>query len=416
MLKRAIEEGPNPESEYNSLYYVEKAEEMLLTYASQVLNKKHGTNGNVDEEQEALKLKSCIFEGRGHYQSAIFYLKKAQLLAIAADENIVLNEERMIDLLLEAGRHPQANARLTIEAYEKLQKLEGTNAKKKLWLKYYQIEVEKSMGGNENLKVLKDNRLKFEKCEHKIQKRLFDIPNEEEEQESEKNILEVIRETKRVLDKAMNHIKCEIYKNKGPNCYYPTHNTINNESGNTTEEKMQLLIEKKYKFIDFKEKHPILFQFLIDEQSSAHWLQKLIDLRNANEHEKSGKAKKHEKSENSKEHEMNDAMKKHSKEEKVELVRNGSDLASKVWKKIQCYVDNWIETELESDIDKGENNYASMNDLYSQVQEQSVEYVSESNQEDVATGSKPTKSKVTAGGGGGRSRGRGRGRGSKKGS
>ena len=189
-------------------------------------------------------------------------------------------------------------------------------------------------------------------------------------------VLNVVSESKRLLDQSMDMIKKKVYDEDKPFCYYPgpqklnsteknllekrkkekkekeqasssaSNEATNDKNDNETakeqplsiEDKMRYLLEERYKWTRFCEKLPGLFQYLVDkqpvndnEEDPYHWLQNFINVRDEREHN----------------HKHMEIMQNLFTTPRIQrdLARKCSDYATEVWKTIKNKTDRYEEME-----------------------------------------------------------------------
>lgn len=249
-------------------------------------------------EIEALSWKGFVHENRGEIHTAIFYYKKA--CKVVNDEDASRIKESLVDLLVKAFKteynaYADGLRRGCINEAKAILK-DIQDSEKKFQLQFYitEIEISQKSEPHKPLHDLKKKWIEYEKFALKknkdlLNKKELDISKNENE---EKIILEIISESKRVLDQAINYIKSKKYANS-KDCYYPTPNKLQDvgmKSGKTNiEDQMEVLFEK-YGFKKFRVDYRSLFKFLVGKQPNAtgttyNWLQKVFDIRNAKEHD-----------------------------------------------------------------------------------------------------------------------------------
>lgn len=295
-----------------------ECEEKLLDYASTGIN------------AENFKLKSI--------HTAIFYFQKAfdtdQKNAISPGSNREYHEG-FAQLYLQASTSPKEcytkdqSTKYLEQAQENIEKLDDSNhTKADLFYKMMEIRVDNLMGRVGELEPLRKVRMEFE--QHIRCRRKNNLSGGENDFESA--VIQVVTETKRVLDSSINDFKLKVFKkhhNEMPFCHFPCPKTLRNSRGFCNEEKMRYLLEERYQFTNFSSDFPKLFNFLVESQHTFGDLQLCFDIRNAKEHSTEYRALLKEK------------FPKES--ERTAFVRAASEYAAKVWNKFQSEIKEYYK-------------------------------------------------------------------------
>ena len=176
------------------------------------------------------------------------------------------------------------------EAKELMRGLKESERKYDLEFKAVEIITNKLMGHEDQLRKLKEDRLKFEKVKIDINKNVNSSPrNISEKKKKEINLFwEIIDESRRVLDWGMDAIQKTFFPNINTKCYYPSPYLFKDLKG-TPSEQMKHVLEKKIKLKDFETELPDLFDFMLSMQPDVStnkylWLPRFFDLRNNHSH------------------------------------------------------------------------------------------------------------------------------------
>ena len=295
----------NGQEEDTKMRFSRECQDRLLFYASQ--------DDYYMPRQKSLAVKAHVQRKRGNVMTSCYYLNQALKLESTGEFNRELERQRA-ECILQASEVQQPVCAQEMshvyldEAKEMIAALDDTEQKCNLEFEAESIEINKLMGEDEELRQLKKHRLKFEKCRIETNKQrlkrakqeLFPVTKEahqrqekENEEDTESKILiDVICETKRVLDRAMNTIKEKIFRvssNLKPSCYYPTPKAFTLPESRNLRDQMKHLLEIRYKLENFADTLPEFFNFLIEKQPDPSkkqykWLQDVIDIRNESEH------------------------------------------------------------------------------------------------------------------------------------
>jgi hypothetical protein len=266
---------------------VEFAEHRLLELASKPKNLRNG-------EIEALELKSLVFEKWEQFDSAIFYLEKAlQILQIKDNVGIQLKLAKLYVKLSIARKENKAiaSSRYSAKAFKKIDELPRNHVKWELYKVMNKVEFEELTKSEPNLMELQRLRLDFENVEFDRQVRGTGARTGRDE--FIRIVMDVIGESKRVLDSSINHVKEKVYYKSSkdpPFCYYPAPTNLQKRFPKSLPERqMEQLFENVYKLPGIKTKIPGLLAYLVGKQPTMNpdysWLQEIIDIRNTNEHE-----------------------------------------------------------------------------------------------------------------------------------
>ena len=296
------------EGEDSEMRFSRECQDRLLLYASQ---------GNVMTKQQSLVVKADVQGKRGDIMTSYYYLNQAIKMNSTEEYKSYLGE-KLAECILQASEVQQtACAKAMSDVYfdevkKMIAALDDTDRKLDLEFEVARKEVNKSMMQDKQLKSLKEHRLLFEECcmetnknrLKRMKEEKLSASDEKQEREKEKDrelkvLVDVICETKRVLDEAMNTIKEKIFGKSAdtkPSCYYPTPSTYTlNESKKNFEKskdlpkQMKHLLENRYKLNGFQEKIPNLFNYLVEKQPDSSkeqykWLQDVINIRNESQH------------------------------------------------------------------------------------------------------------------------------------
>ena len=269
------------ESIHGYIHEVEAAENRLLELASQPQNLNNGWI-------EALEIKAYVLAKRKQFDSAIFYLERA----LQSTNNVRIRES-LAALYLDVSMTRKENKAIDSSDYyeianRKIKKLPSQSLVRWDLSKHMnQLNIEELTKSEPDLIELKRLLLEFESIQEKRNIR------ETTRDEFIRIVVSVIGESKRVLDASINYIKEVVYcksSNKSRMCYYPSPTALKNRLPNATPEtQMDDLFDKVYKLPGFKRKFPTLFTYLVERQPSKNadydWLQRIIDIRNTNEHQ-----------------------------------------------------------------------------------------------------------------------------------
>jgi len=343
-------------------------------------------------DDEKFKLKGWVQNCRGHTLNAIFYYRQAiQKTEDMKLENLIA--ERLIDLLLKASDqeyklyHGNFGKDLLDEGIDKIERINDKTTKSILMYKAMCIEAKKNMGGSDEIKLLLKLRHNFEKFffEYIKDMAVTRVQNQEKKDAFSQTVLDVVSESKRLLDQGMDMIRQKVYGKELPYCCYPspqkldsveknclekrkredkrnerernkTSPTSNEEAVNkksnkesadteaketlTIEEKqMKCLLEGRYKWKKFSDRFPGLFQYLVDKQpvkddkvKKYKWLQDFISVRDEREH-------------NHKHKEITQTLFTSTLSQR-DLARNCSNYAAEVWKIIKAKIDSFEAMEI----------------------------------------------------------------------
>ena len=283
----------------NEMRFVEKSQTTLLRYASEGRFK----------EPDSLEVKGFVLQKKQHFLSAIFYLKKA---INNPDPNWTESyettlKENLVETLIEASKENLSNylraipKHWAVEAEKEIENLDDTPRKYDFKFKIVNISTNKLMV-HEELQTLKKHRLNFEQVCLDISKQNLrninstlseteSLKKEEREKKETGLCLDIVSESKRVLDRAMNVIKDKVFPSvkKAVPCYYPSPNAIASQSGSDLSTKLKTFLESRLQLEKFKTELPDLFNFLLTKQSdppkNEHlWLQDFSDIRNKLSH------------------------------------------------------------------------------------------------------------------------------------
>ena len=341
------------EEEDFEIRFSRECQDRLLFYASQE---------NVMKKQDSLVVKANVLWKRGNIMTSYYYLKQAIKLESTEEYKSRL-EEKLAECILQASevqQIPFAKAMSDVyfdEAKKLIADLDDTDRKFDLELEVARKEINKSMGQDKELELLKKHRLKFEECfvetkKNRLKKmeeeKLSASDKKQERQKEEERELELLVDTicefRHVLDVAMNTIKVKIFKkrdNTKPFCYYPTpHGYILNEpkknfaNSKDLPKQMKHLLEKRYKLDGFQEKLPDLFNYLVEKQPDSSkeqykWLQGVINIRNESQH-------------NTKSKEMLKELYPTREKQRI-LIEQISQYAAEVKARIQSDVENYLK-------------------------------------------------------------------------
>ena len=343
-LKKAVDVTVECDDEEDfEMRFLRECQDRLLMYASQ---------DHYMTKKESLALKGHVLGKRGNEITSCYYLQEA--IKVVDCESSEEYEKHLKENLAERMLHvsqssqpPHTHALNQIyftEAKEMIGALAKTDQKYELEFIVAEIQINELINDkDEKLKMLKNYYLAFEMCckeenvqrLHKLNK---DIKRtEEQEEEIMEKMLDVITESKRILDRSMNLIKKTLFQkdpSSSPSCYYPTPKSFTLNEENNLQQQMQHLLEKRFKLQDFKEKFPVLFDFLIDKQPDPskmkyEWFQDAIDIRNHREHSTESK----------------ELLKRKfpTRDKQRVLINQISQYAVEIWKGIQSETINNVE-------------------------------------------------------------------------
>ena len=289
----------------NEMRFVDRSQAALLTYASEGRFKK----------SYSLEVKGFVLQKKQYFQTAIFYLKKAINNPDPEwpESYKTTLKENLVETLIEASKENRSNylcaiaEELLVEAEKEIENLGDTPKKYDFKFKVVNIITNKLMV-HEELQTLKRHRLNFEKVYLDIIKQNLkninstlpeaEILKEEREKEETGLCLDIFSESKRVLDRAMNVLKDNVFSSvkRSVPCYYPTPKAIDSQSGSDLSTKLKLFLESRLKLENFETKLPDLFKFLLKKQPATDkiqshpgkneyiWLQGFFDIRNELSH------------------------------------------------------------------------------------------------------------------------------------
>ena len=290
----------------NEMRFVDKSQATLLRYAS----------GPRFSEPNSLEVKGFVLQKKQHFQTAIFYLKKAINNPDPGwtESYKTTLKENLVETLIEASKENLSNylraipKQWAVEAEKEIANLGDTPRKYDFKFKVVTIYTNELMV-HEELQGLKKYRLDFEQVYLDIMKESLKninsyLPGAEifKKQEREKKetglCLDIISESKRVLDRAMNVIKDKVFPSvkKAVSCHYPSPNAIDSQSGSDLSTKLKTYLERRLQLEKFKTKLPNLFKFLLRRQPDLNikqsdpdkneyvWLQGFFDIRNKLSH------------------------------------------------------------------------------------------------------------------------------------
>ena len=345
-LKKAVDVTVECDNEEEfEMRFVRKCQDRLLMYASQ---------GRYMTKMESLALKGHVLGKRGNVITSCYYLQEALKVdgsEISEDYENQLKENLAGRTLYvsQLSQPPHAHAMKQIyfaKAKEMIASLAKTDQKFELEFKVAEIEINELISDKvEQLKELKKYYLAFEMCckEENLQ-RLHDKnqnikTTEQQEEEIMEKMLDVITESKRILDRSINTVKKSIFqKDPGspPTCYYPTPKSFTLNEEVHLEQQMQHLLEKRFKLQDFKDRLPVLFDFLVDKQPDPSkgkykWFQDAIDIRNNREHSTESKKLLKEKFK--------------TRDKQRDLINQISQYAVEIWKGVQSETITTLATQ-----------------------------------------------------------------------
>ena len=332
----------------NEMRFVDKSQATLLRYAS----------GGQFTEPSSLEVKGFVLQKKQHFQTAIFYLKKAINNPDPGwtESYKTTLKENLVETLIEASKENLPNylraipKQWAVEAEKEIEKLGDTPRKYDFKFKVVNINT-KNLMVHEELQTLKKHRLDFEQvCLDIIKENLKNISStlpeaeilkkEERERKETGLCLDIISESKRVLDRAMNVIKENVFPSvkKHVSCYYPSPNAIASQSGSDLSTKLKTYLESRLKLENFKTKLPDLFKFLLKKQPDPNkkqsdpdeneyvWLQGFFDIRNKLSHKVGAEKLLKEKYPN--------------REDRKNFVDQMSSYAAEVWNRFQSEINN----------------------------------------------------------------------------
>ena len=347
-LKKAVDVTVDDDNEEEfEMRFARECQDRLLIYASQ---------GQYMKEKECLAVKGHVQGKRGNIITSCFYLEEAVKLndPETSEEYERHLKENLAECMLCASQlklspYTQAMTQIYFDkAKSVIADLAESERKYELQFDVAQLEINELMGPVEDdqLKMLKKYLMHFEICRMKtnkqrlerVKKVRFSVSNEdntdqekkkeekEEEEEELEKVLDVITESRRILDRSMNIVKEQIFQKEPglpPSCYYPTPKSFTLNVNNSLEQQMQHLLEKRFQLTDFRNRLPNLFNFLVKKQEYK-WLQDVIHIRNEREHTTESK----------------DLLKKTfpTREEQKSLVNQISQYSVEIWNRIQLEV------------------------------------------------------------------------------
>ena len=291
----------------NEMRFVDKSQTTLLKYAS----------GGRFKESDSLEVKGFVLQKKQHFHSAIFYLRKAIKNPDPdwTESHKTTLKENLVETLIEASKSNLPNflgaicEQWAFEAEKEIEKLGYSPRKCDFIYKIVEMSTNKSMT-HEELQMLKTHRLSFERACLDIIKQDLKKTNsslseaekaEKKERERNKTILclNIFSESKRVLDRAMNVIKDNMFPfvKKSVSCSYPTPKAIESQPGSDLSTKMKMFLERKLQLKNFETELPNLFEYLLKKQHNPvtneygypvtnefGWLQDFCDIRNKLSH------------------------------------------------------------------------------------------------------------------------------------
>jgi len=346
-----------------------------------------------DKQQDDKKfnLKGWVQMCRGKIHNAVFYF--AQAIQKSKDQELKVDiSKSLISLLLKASDqeyqpyHERFANQLLEEGVNRIEKISDTNTKSTLMYEAMCIEAKKNMGNSDETKRLLELRHNFEKnfFEYIKDMAVTKVQNQKKKDAFSQTVLDVVSESKRLLDQGMDMIKQKVYGEELPFCYYPSPQKLDSEEKNflekrkredkrnerernktsptsneeavnkksnkesagteaketlTIEEKMKCLLEGRYKWEGFSDRFPGLFQYLVDKQpvkddkvKKYKWLQDFISVRDEREH-------------NHKHKEIIQTLFTSTLSQR-DLARNCSNYAAEVWKIIKAKIDSFEAMEI----------------------------------------------------------------------
>jgi len=255
---------------------VEYAEKRLLELAAK---------GQAKYPIEAYKTKALVFAKREQFDNAIFCLEKA--LEIESSVDIQENLAQLYWNVAVARKEDKAidAATYSAKAIKKIVDLpKGSRVKWELYNTVNRIEYNELTESEEDLKELRELRLEFEDIEMKRNVEGIDGDS------FTRIVVNVIVESKRVLDASINHVRVKVYSkpsDKPPFCNYPSPITLQKNPNYSPEEQMDKLF--KNVLPELRTKMPDLFNYLVDRQptknQSYSWLKDVFEIRNKNVHD-----------------------------------------------------------------------------------------------------------------------------------
>ena len=290
----------------NEMRFVYKSQATLLRYAS----------GPRFSEPNSLELKGFVLQKKKNFQAAIFCLKKAINNPDPGwtESYKTTLKENLVETLIEASKENLSNyprairKQWAVEAEKEIANLGDTPRKYDFKFKVATIYTNELMV-HEELQTLKKRRLNFEQVYLDIMKESLKninscLPEAEilKKQEREKQeaglCLDIVSESKRVLDRAINVIKDNVFPfvKKTVPCYYPSPKAIDSQSGSDLSTKLKTYLERRLQLENFKTKLPDLFKFLLKKQPDLNkkqsdpdkneyvWLQGFFHIRNELSH------------------------------------------------------------------------------------------------------------------------------------
>ena len=347
-LKKAVDISVDDDNEEKlEMRFARECQDRLLIYASK---------GQYMKENECLAVKAHVQGKRGNIITSCFYLEKAVKLndPETSGEYERHLKENLAKRMLHASQlvqppYTQAMTQIYFdEAKKMIAALAEAERKYELEFDVAQLEINKLMrqGEDEQLKMLEKYLMDFEICRMKtnkqrlerVKKVKFSVSNEdnkdqeikkeekEEEEEELEKVLDIITESRRILDRSINIVKEKIFQKvpgSRPFCYYPTRKSFKLNVENSLEQQMQHLLEERFQLNDFRNRLPDLFNFLVKKQDYK-WLQDVIDIRNEREHFTESK----------------DLLKKifPTRDEQKILVNEISQYSVEIWNRIQLEV------------------------------------------------------------------------------
>ena len=346
-LKKAVDVSVDDDNEEEfEMRFARECQDRLLIYASQ---------SEYMKEKERLAVKGHVQGKRGNIITSCFYLEEAVKLndPETSEEYESHLKENLAECMLHASQlvQPPYTQAMTQSYFDKAKELIAalgeSERKYELEFDVAQLEINKLIKQveDEQLKMLKKYLLDFEICRMKTNKQRLErvkkvrfsvsnednkdheIKNEEKEEEEElEKVLDIITESRRILDRSMNNVKEKIFQKdpgSSPSCYYPTQKGFTLKVENSLEQQMQHLLEKRFQLKGFRNRLPDLFNFLVKKQEYK-WLQDVIDIRNEREHTTESK----------------DLLKKifPTRDEQKTLVKQISQYSVEVWNRIKMEV------------------------------------------------------------------------------
>ena len=256
---RKASQGSHQDNFYE-LTFVKNARERLLELASK------GKNDKVKVD----KTKAWIYELSGHFESALFYLRKAK----TSPDDFQEHEVSLYFKIIENKRKNGLDIQKVKEEMDILIQQIGKNhfhKGKEFELKSRIIEIERQMS-DDNVQELRETFIKFEKT-------LLD-PQLPTNTLADKTF-SVLHDSKVVLERAMKYIKEKLYPEGKDFLYYPKAKVSQAEGD------LKKFFEKECKWEDFSIRYTEMFAFFVEKLDCNEYsfVLDFVNIRNKGEHD-----------------------------------------------------------------------------------------------------------------------------------